>query len=99
MEIKNVTQFVNILIDNRMQSLHPSFNNIIVCLDDYKRLCGGCGSAVEIREKIYSNCNIQYENIVKSILPGFTSQLFAGTNEIRANFYRDNSRFIGSLSR
>jgi|ERR1041385_7121574 hypothetical protein len=98
MDIKNVTQFVNLLVERKMQPIHPSFNGVIICLEDYRRLCGSCGKTT-YRDKVYANCNEQYEHIVKHVLPGFASQFFANTNETRANFYKDGDKLVGVLSR
>ena len=98
MEIKNATQFVNFIVDHKLQNLHPSFNAIVICLNDYKRFCVGCSSVTK-RDEIYNNCNQQYEQIIKGVLLNFTGQFLSAVNESRISFYKDEVKYLGSISR
>ena len=62
MEIRNVTQFVQFISNNGLQTLDGRFLQLITCLNNYKAHCN-CHKSRDKRE-IYLNCCDLYKQSV-----------------------------------
>lgn len=58
MDIRNVTEFKNYVMANKLASLSRDIESVVICLTDYERGCS-CWKAGD-RQKIYDNCRALY---------------------------------------
>lgn len=97
MDIRNATQFANFVSKGGLQNLDMTFQQIILCLNNYSAMCN-CRGASE-KAKIYDNCTVIYMNAVRNVVPKFKNEFLSKTEERQIQFYTDNGSLIGLVCR
>jgi hypothetical protein len=95
MEISNATQFAAFISKNNLNSLHPIFNQIVICMGEYSRACN-CHN-VTIKTKMYDACHAMYIQGINIAISNFKSKFLATTPERNIKFSNDG-RLIRIMS-
>lgn len=96
MEIRNFTQFINLLRTNNIIELHPIFNKLNHCSMIYESSCN-CGSSNKEKLNKLNECNLIYRESV-GFLDMFKAHMFMNTSDSSIWFYMNDSH-IKTLSR
>ncbi len=97
MDIRNFTQFINLLNSKNAVNLHPSFQKLSNCVSNYNSICS-CGSSNKEKQNKYNECNRIYREatiVANSIKP----YLFLGCSDNTISFYMDNTYLVRTISR
>ncbi len=96
MDINNPTQFVSFIGTHKLESLHPIFQQLVICMGDYSRYCECHNQNDKI--KIYNKCNILYSQAAKMSASIFKSHFLSKTTDRQIVFNSDGT-FIAIASR
>ena len=96
MDVRGSGAFYHFAKNNGLNGIHPEVNALIVCMEEYDRLCA-CDSP-EFRDSKLNQCRAIYENFI-SKADGFKSTFLSKTSDGRVSFYSDHGRLIKSFSR
>jgi hypothetical protein len=97
MDIRNATQFSNLIQTTGLQMKDMAFQQIVFCVDQLGKMCN-CWKA-EDKKKLYDNCTMIYMNAVKNVIPKFKTDILAKTDDRQISFYLDNGSLIGIVCR
>lgn len=86
MEIRNVTEFRNFVVNNKLSVLSQEIHAVVVCVADYER-GRSCWKASD-RDRIYANCKALYVKAVGLVARQFASN-FSAYSLDRINFSLD----------
>lgn len=96
MNIPNVQAFVQFIRSNNLTGLCGEAAAACACMDEFSRMCGGCGQRAAMNSK-KSTC-VQHYIIFASKAASFKRQLFAVTGGTTITFY-DEQRYLGCINR
>lgn len=99
MEVKNFTQFVNLLTSTQSVKDHPAFDRLMICMMTYNSLCNNCGS-INNQDKTskYAECNRIYREAIGSV-DLVKAKFFQTTNDSTISFYIDDAHLIKTIGR
>lgn len=98
MDIRNFTQFANLLSSKQISGSHPAFNKLIVCMMLYNSICACGGNSNADKTNKHSECNRIYRESLGAI-DGIKSHLFNGCNDNTISFYINDTIHLKTLSR
>lgn len=98
MNIKNFTQFANLLSVKQVIHLHPAFDRLVMCVMTYNSMCACGGNSNKDKANKHTECNRIYREAlgcVESVKPYF----FNGCTDNTISFYIDESFSIKTIGR
>jgi len=98
MDIKNFTQFANLLTTKHILNLHPAFNKLITCISVYNSMCSCGGNSNVEKTNKHSECNRIYRESLGTI-ESYKPHLFNECNDNMILFWIDDTYLIKTLHR
>lgn len=98
MDIKNFTQFVNLLSSRKVIHLHPAFDRLTTCMMLYNTICACGGNSNQEKSNKHSECNRIYREAIGAI-NGIKAHLFQGCGDNTISFYVDDIHLIKTIGR
>lgn len=98
MDIKNFTQFVNLLVLKHIVHVHPAFDKLATCLMVYNGMCACGGNTNKNKSDKSAECNRIYRESL-SVVDSMKSHLFVGCADNTISFYIDNVHHVKTISR
>lgn len=98
MDVRNFTQFVNLLAASNTIKANPAFDRLMLCVMAYNSICicGGKGTAEKTSK--YSECNRIYREAI-GLVGSVKAHLFLQTTDNTISFYIDDIHLIKTLGR
>lgn len=98
MDIRNFTQFANLLASTQTIHLNGSFDRIFTCMMLYNSFCSCGGNTDRDRASKHSECNRIYREALGSV-DGIKAHLFKNSSDNTISFYIDDVHHIKTLCR
>ena len=97
MDIRSATNFLSLVQQYGMKDLHPLFNQLENCLNNYDAACD-CYKRND-RVEMYRKCNNIYCESIRSVIPSLRLQFLMKTGEHRISFYTEHGALLMTISR
>lgn len=98
MDIRNFTQFVNILVSTQTVHMHPAFDKLMVCVMTYNSICVCGGKGAADRNNKAAECNRIYRDAIMAS-DKIKAHLFQQTTDNTITFYINDAHQIKTLVR
>ncbi len=98
MEIRNFTQFVNLLASTNTIKTNPAFDKLMTCVMSYNGICVCGGKGSQEKTNKHSECNRIYREAL-GYVETIKANLFLQTKDNTISFYIDNSHLIKTIGR
>jgi hypothetical protein len=98
MEIKNFTQFANLLGTKQVVHMNPAFDKLFMCMMSYGSMCSCGGNSNQDKSNKHAECNRIYREALGSI-DSIKPYLFNGCQDNTISFYVDDVYLIKTIGR
>jgi hypothetical protein len=98
MNIKNFTQFVNLLSATQTIHCHPSFDKLVTCMNAYSGMCACGGTSDQEKSNKHGECNRIYRESIGAV-DSIKAHLFLNSTENTISFYIDDIHHVKTLFR
>jgi hypothetical protein len=98
MDVRNFTQFSNLLASTQTIHMHPAFDRLFTCMTAYNGLCACGGSSNQEKSNKHGECNRIYREAIGA-LDSIKAHLFLNSADNTISFYIDDSHHIRTLFR
>lgn len=98
MEIRNFTQFINLLNVTGAINSHPAFLNLSTCLSVYNSMCSCGGDSSVDKTNKHGDCNRIYRESMGAV-DSIKANLFQRCNDNTISFYIDDLYHLKTISR
>lgn len=98
MDIKNFTQFVNLLSQKQIIHMNESFDKLATCVMLYNGMCACGGNTDRDKSNKHAECNRIYREALGGT-DNIKSYLFNGCQDNTISFYIDEIHHIKTICR
>jgi len=98
MDIKNFTQFCNLLTTKQVVHAHGSFDRLVVCMMTYNGMCACGGQSNQDKSNKHNECNRIYRESIGSV-DKIKAHLFNGCPDNTISFWIDDAFLIKTICR
>lgn len=98
MDIKNFTQFVNLLSQKMVIHTNPAFDRLATCMMVYNSMCACGGTSNQDKTNKHSECNRIYRESINGV-DSIKSHLFSSTSDNHIRFFVDEIHHIKTICR
>ena len=98
MDIRNFTQFANLLTVTQTIHTNPCFGQLVTCMQVYNSMCNCGGNSNQEKSNKQAECNRIYRSALSAI-DSIKANLFQKCADNHINFYINDLDLIKSLCR
>ena len=98
MDIRNFTQFINLLILKNVVNTNPAFIRLATCVNVYNSICECGGNSSKQKSDKACECNRIYRESIGAV-DSIKPHLFNGCKDTSISFYMDNKSHLKTISR